>query len=118
MHLRDNIIEQQNVAVRNMNPWQLKRTQFKFFILFSFTCICFMESSRPASARPMSRRGNMEPTSTRPPSAMRTGTASRLTSAMPPSARVGTAKNIGLSQKVKDQFINLLNKYINCVSHL
>ncbi|CAO1344916.1 unnamed protein product [Diamesa hyperborea] len=58
-----------------------------------------MESSRPASARPMSRRGNMEPTSTRPPSAMRTGTASRLTSAMPPSARVGTAKNIGLPQK-------------------
>ena len=68
-----------------------------------------MESSRPASARPMSRRGNMESSSTRPPSAMRTGTASRLTSAMPPSARVGTAKNIGLPQKVlfKTKLINI-----------
>lgn len=56
-----------------------------------------MDMSRPASSRPMSRRGTFGGNEMSPASSGRIGTASRL-SAMP--SRLGTAKNIGIPQKV------------------
>lgn len=54
-------------------------------------------SGRPISARPMSRRGAQGGNEMSSASSGRIGTASRL-SAMP--SRLGTAKNIGIPQKV------------------
>lgn len=77
-------------------PNKLKTSQQKIFIKF----LVEMESSRPPSSRPMSRRGAFGANEMSSASSGRIGTASRLSSLSAMPNRLGTAKNIGIPQKV------------------
>lgn len=75
-----------------------------------------MDSSRPTSSRPMSRRGGgtaFGSNEISSASSGRIGTASKL-SAMSNHPRLGTAKNIGIPQKVYEVvlFFNHYKKFI------
>lgn len=60
-----------------------------------------MDISRPTSSRPMSRRGaTLGSNEMSSASSIRIGTASKLSAMSNHASRLGTAKNIGIPQKV------------------